>query len=233
MKSELHPEDSGFYSTRYNITLKELFLFEARSFVGRSIFQKKPKLKNNEKNLLHLGCGNKKIENWVNADFFADLKFWKIQKNRPDWMLDLRYPLNCEDNVWDGVFSEHTLEHLYPIDGFNLLKELHRTMKPGSWLRITVPDLKKYINYYNHKQGDRAFLQWSTGCEAIRALTQNFGHISVWDVELLGLTLEKIGFVNVKEVSFKQGTVPMLIHDKEDRKWESLYMEAQKPQHSN
>ncbi len=207
-----------------------MFLFELRSFLGRNFFQEKPNLTKNNSNFLHLGCGNKKIENWVNADFFADLKFWKLKKNRPDWMVDLRFPLNCDDNVWDGIFSEHTLEHLYPIDVLNLLTELYRTMKPGAWLRISVPDLKKYLDYYNKKQNERTFSQWSTGCEAIRALTQNFGHISVWDAELLGSLLEKAGFVKIEEVTFGQGTEQLLIHDKEERKWESLYMEAQKPQ---
>ena len=65
-------------------------------------------------------------------------------------MLDLRYPLNCPDSVWDGVFTEHTIEHLYPNQVYHLLMELYRTMKDGTVIRITVSDLKKYIEFYTN-----------------------------------------------------------------------------------
>lgn len=100
-------------------------------------------------------------------------------------MVDLRYPLNCDDNVWDGVFTEHTLEHLYPDQAYFLLRELHRTMKPGSYIRITVPDLSKYIDFYNGKPVDERFYRWETGCEGIRSLTQNYLHVSLWDFNLI------------------------------------------------
>jgi predicted SAM-dependent methyltransferase len=222
-------EDSSVYSNKFQINLRELLKFESIGLYGRLFLSRKPRLRQNEPNFLHLGCGGNKIENWVNADFFMGLKFWKNYHDRPDWMLDLRFPLNCDNNIWDGVFSEHTLEHLYPDRALNLLKELYRTMKPGAWLRITVPDLKKYINFYSRKEGDREFLQWNSGCEAIRALSQNWGHVSLWDSELLGRFLAESGFVKIQEVSFKEGADRVLLQDLEARKWETLYMEAQKP----
>lgn len=143
-KASLPIKDHSIYSTKYQISLKKMLDFEIRSLYGRNLHSKKPILSKDNLNLLlnllHLGCGSNKFENWVNADFFQDLKFWKQDKNRPDWMLDLRFPLNCDDCVWDGVFTEHRLERLYPVQVLNLLKELNRTMKPGAWLRITVPD---------------------------------------------------------------------------------------------
>lgn len=225
-------QEHSIYNTEYYIQLKNLLDFEFKSFLGRRFLSKKPPL-TLDNNFLHLGSGANKISGWVNADFFA-LKFWNWQKypNKPDWMIDLRYPLNCDDNVWDGVFSEHTLEHLYPVHVLQLLKELNRTMKPGAWLRISVPDLKKYINYYQSKTVDEKFLQtWSTGCEAIRALTQNYIHLSVWDNELMERFLQEAGFTNIQQVSFQQGTDNRLFHDQIERKWESLYMEAQKPKY--
>jgi predicted SAM-dependent methyltransferase len=223
------PEDSSIYSNKFQITLQSLLKFELISLYGRTFLAKKIKLRQKDRNFLHLGCGSNKIENWINADFFTGLKFWQHYENQPDWMLDLRFPLNCESEVWDGVFSEHTLEHLYPDRGLNLLRELYRTMKRGAWLRITVPDLKKYVNFYCYKKGDEEFLQWNTGCEAIRALSQSWGHISLWDSELLERFLTEAGFINIEEVAFREGTDPMLLHDLEARRWETLYMQAQKP----
>jgi hypothetical protein len=40
--------------------------------------------------------------------------------------------------------------------------------------------------------------------------------------------LRDVGFINVKEVSFGEGTDERIIKDNDNRKWESLYMEAQK-----
>ena len=223
-------ENYCFNRSRFKLTTINLLSFETKSFLGRLFFSRKPLLNKNEANLLHLGCGSKKLEGWINADFFRDLKFWKKGKNRPDWMLDLRYPLDCEDNVWDGVFSEHTLEHLYPDEVLKLLKELRRTMKPNSWLRISVPDLEKYIDYYKTQDVPEEFLiKKYGGCEAIAYLTQNYKHCSVWDNKLLESFLQKAGFINIQQVSFRKGNNEKLLKDSKTREWESLYIECQKP----
>ena len=219
--------DYSIYSTKYQLNLKGLLRFEFISLCGRLLFHKKPIL-TTDNNLLHLGCGSNKFDGWVNADFYSGIKFWKKYKNRPDWMLGLRYPLNCNDNVWDGVFSEHTLEHLYPNQALSLLKELYRTMREGAWLRISVPDLAKYVDFYCDKQIDETFKLWPTGCEAIRSLTQNWIHLSVWDSKLLLRFLQEAGFMNIQEVRFREGSDSKLFKDNKDRCWESLYMEAQK-----
>lgn len=219
----------SIYSTKYQVTLKGLLIFELASLCGRLFLQKRISLKKSGIQLLHLGCGRSIFDGWTNADFFVGLKPWKKYENKPEWMLDLRFPLNCDDNIWDGVFTEHTLEHLYPVQVLNLLRELNRTMKPGAWLRVTVPDLKQYIDYYCGNEVHEMFLQWKTGCEAIWSLTQNYGHLSVWDRDLLTRVLTEAGFVKIKEVSFGQGTDERLIKDQEGRNWETLYMECQKP----
>jgi predicted SAM-dependent methyltransferase len=222
-------EKYDIHNNKYQTSLKSLLIFEITSLYGRVFLKNQPKLKKEAINLLHLGCGITNFENWVNADFFVGLKFWKKYNNQSDWMLDLRFPFNCEENVWDGVFTEHTLEHLYPNQVMQVLKELHRTMKSGAWLRITVPDLKKYVSYYNGENVNEQFIKFKTGCEAIRSLTQDYGHVSLWDSELLTIFLKEAGFINIKEVTFMQGTNSLLLKDNKSRAWETLYIEAQKP----
>ncbi|MDJ0798486.1 MAG: hypothetical protein QNJ51_16975 [Calothrix sp. MO_167.B12] len=233
ISNSLAEEKYSILNKDNQVNFRKILDFEVRSLYGRFFLNYKPKLKANTKNLLHLGCGRNKFDNWINADFFNGLNFLKISRNRPEWMLDLRFPLNCDDNVWDGVFTEHALEHLYPDQALQLLKELNRTMKPGVWLRVTVPDLKKYVKYYCGEEVHEKFNKWQTGCEAIRTLTQDHGHLSLWDSELLARFLKEAEFINVKEVSFMQGTDGLLIKDKEGRSWETLYMEAQKPVNIN
>ena len=144
--------------------------------------------------------------------------------------LDLKYPINCDDNIIDGVYSGHTLEHLTPLEALNLLGEIYRVLKPGSWLRINVPDLEMCVNFYIGKKPNNYFDMYNSGCECIHELTQDSGHLSVWDKELLGRTLKNVGFINVKVVKFgKEGTDKRLIIEESVREWCTLVMEAQKP----
>src|ERR1700739_2153298 len=127
--------------------LKETIL-NVESFVGEAFFKRLPPIRGNGgARLLHLGCGNVKFADWVNADFY---NFHDLLANRefaPDWMLDLTKPIRCPDGYWDGIFSEHTLEHLTYAQDIHALKEVFRMLKPGAWVRIVTPDVSKYIAY--------------------------------------------------------------------------------------
>ena len=217
--------DSQF--TSFHVTIRNVVVFEMISFFGRLFMGSKPPLHTDKPNLLNVGCAVTTFSDWINADFFRFNILTGKKMAQLDWMLDLRYPLNCLSNVWDGVFCEHTIEHLYPLHVFNFLQELHRTMKPGAWLRLSVPDLEKYVSYYSGDVPHENYYQWSTGCEAICYLTQNYHHKSVWDANLLGRYLETAGFKNVARTGFRKGTDERLLKDREARMWETLYMEAQ------
>jgi len=90
-------DEYSIYNSNYQIDLKEHIKFELKSLIGRYFYNKKPKLSN--RNLLHLGCGNNRFDDWINADFFTYPLPWKKEHKKPDWCLDLRYPLNCESNI--------------------------------------------------------------------------------------------------------------------------------------
>jgi predicted SAM-dependent methyltransferase len=214
----------------YKTDLKGLFLFELKSWLGRNFISNKPKLKD-EENYLNLGCGNNYVDGYINADFYR-FKFWKKYINKREWQLDLRDPLNCDDNIFDGIFTEHTLEHLYPDDVANLLAELYRVLKPDSIIRITVPDLEKYVGFYNKNYEnidvDKFKERYQTGCSAIRNTTQNYFHFSAWDFNELKKYLEDVGFKNVKRKEFSITQDSKLNLDLKDRSWETLYLEARK-----
>lgn len=223
--------------------LIQILLFEITSWVGRTFLKKRtkiiPKGKLQESSLLDLGVGDNYNNDWINADFFKvpelkRLKFWKKYPSRPkpDLILDLRYPIKCPDSCVDGIYCGHTLEHLYPYDAINLLREIFRILKPYCWLRINVPDIEKYVNFYINKNKNRTpeFSQFKTGCEAISVVTQNYGHHSAWDKVLLTKALKYVGFINIKKVKFgKEGADKRLIKEDEVRRWETLVIEAQKP----
>lgn len=221
-----------FYPNYSEPKFNDQLMFEINSWIGRKFFKKKSRITPaNKPLLLDLGVGANYKDGWTHVDFFRRRirKFWKPKSKRrkPEIETDLRYPLNCPNNIVDGVYSGHALEHLYPNHAYNLLKEIFRVLKPGSWLRINVPDLKRAIDFYN---GKIEISNYKYKAEAIGNLTQNWGHHSVWDEELLSKALELKGFVNIKKVEFgKEGTDKRLIKELEERKHETLVIEAQKP----
>lgn len=214
----------------YKITVKNLLAFEVKSWIGRHFKNTKPLSIENEYNYLNLGCGDNYKEGYINADFFYHYRFWKKNNKRQEWQLDLRYPLDCSDNYFDGIFTEHTLEHLYPDDAKNLLRELYRVLKVGGRIRITVPDLAKYINFYNNYNNISEFKifhsKYVSKCSAIRNMTQNYFHLSTWDFDELSKLLSDIGFSDIQQKNFSQTDDLNLNLDKSGRAWETLYIEA-------
>lgn len=216
--------------------LLNTIIFEIRSWIGRKFEKNKGRIRpQNRTILLDLGFGNNYTKDWLNADFykFPRIKFWKKYEKRtkPDLQLDFRFPIDCPDNAIDGVYSGHTLEHLYPKQAIVFLEEIYRILKPSCWLRIVVPDLQQYINFYVEKTVNPQFYEkFKYGCEAINYLTQKHGHHTVWDEQFLLYVFSKIGFRNVRKVKFgEEGVDKSLIKEEEIRCWESIVIEAQKP----
>lgn len=214
----------------YKISARQVLAFEVKSWIGRHFKKNKPIGTKEQFHYLNLGCGDNYKEGYINADFFYHFKFWKKSIKKQEWQLDLRYPLNCNDNYFDGIFSEHTLEHIYPDDAKKLLQELYRVLKVGGRVRITVPDLGKYIHFYNNYDNKSNFesfhSNYSSKCSAIRNMTQNYFHLSAWDFDELSTVLSHAGFSEIKKKSFSQTDDPKLNLDLPEREWETLYVEA-------
>jgi SAM-dependent methyltransferase len=79
--------------------------------------------------LLHLGCGERKLEGAVNAD--------KDPSCNPDVVCDFENPLPWPDNTFDCVHSSMVLEHVKNIT--QLADELGRITKPNAILYIATP----------------------------------------------------------------------------------------------
>ena len=208
-----------FGSTAFQPSLKGTVLFELRSWLGRMIVRAKAPTKP----YINIGSGTNVAEKFENLDFY-----FSGPSKGPRAIVghDLRYPLPYDDESFAGAYSEHALEHLFPIHANHLLREVRRILKPGSIFRCAVPDLQKYVDFYVGKSVDDEFKKFSSGREAIWALTQNWGHLSVWDSESLISASLDAGFSSAMSKGFREGANADLLVDRQDRKWETLYVEA-------
>jgi len=193
--------------------------------LGSTLYPKPPPATSR---LLNLGCGAVKYDGFVNADCYNFFAILKGMHKSPDWMLDATRPWHCKDDYWHGIFCEHMLEHLRYADVTLCLKEAYRTLGPGGFLRLVVPDIDVYVRLYRNEVAPEHAARFPSGPEAISDMTQNWGHVSVWNARLLRQLLEEIGLTEVREVSFGVGSVPLLIQDSPHRAWESCYVEGRK-----
>jgi len=89
---------------------------------------------------LHLGCGTKRKEGWINIDSVAALQ--------PDLVQDISQPLPYDDLTVDEVLAEDLLEHFDKYLRFVVFYEWVRVLKIGGTITLQVPDFKKTLRKY-------------------------------------------------------------------------------------
>lgn len=94
---------------------------------------------------LHLGCGTKYLNGYVNADINSNLT--------ADVHFDMdkdKWPF--EDNTFDEIFAWHSIEH--STNYLYVIEELWRVAKPNAFAHIGVPYLTStefnLVNPYHH-----------------------------------------------------------------------------------
>ncbi len=87
---------------------------------------------------LHVGCGTKKLEGWINID--------AVKSCNPDLVHDLSNPLPYGDLTADELKAEGVLEHLDKYMRYYVFADWARTLKVGGLIHIGVPDFKKLVS---------------------------------------------------------------------------------------
>jgi len=87
---------------------------------------------------LELGSGGKRRSGFFGVDI--------LEMDGVDVIADLNEPLSLfPDNCCDSIFSSHAFEH---VDKFmQLMKEIHRIMKPGGRVEIVVPHFSNVYGF--------------------------------------------------------------------------------------
>ncbi|HEY0173576.1 MAG TPA: hypothetical protein VGB98_21370, partial [Pyrinomonadaceae bacterium] len=65
-----------------------------------------------------------------------------------------------------------------------------------------------------------------TPLDSVNGIFMGHGHLYLYDLETMGLMLERAGFRDIRRESFMQGRTERLLLDTQERAVESLYIEA-------
>ena len=172
---------------------------------------------------LHLGCGSKVKEEWINVDAFG---------RNVDLHLDIRRRLPFPDGLFRMVFAEHVFEHLHYEEAVNLACECYRILDQDGVLRVGIPDAGRYLVSYATKED--TFLRdlrpnALTPMMAINDVFRQSGqHKYAYDEETLCYMLKTAGFAQARKCDFQESLYPDLVEDSLDRRAGTLYVEAYK-----
>lgn len=89
---------------------------------------------------IHLGCGTKKLDGWVNIDSVAECE--------PDLIHDISQPLPYEDQTVDEVLAEDLLEHFDKYVRYLVFYQWVRVLRLGGKITVQVPNFKKILFKY-------------------------------------------------------------------------------------
>lgn len=172
---------------------------------------------------LHLGCGTKKIKNFINIDIREDVN--------PDVIDDISKLNSFNDNSVDLIYACHVLEHFGRHEYNKVLERWFKVLKNGGILRISVPDFSKITEYYNKTKDLKKLIGFLYGGQNYK---ENY-HYCTWDFESIEKDLKSIGFKEIKKYDwrdtehfdlddFSQAYIPHM--DKENGLLMSLNIEA-------
>ena len=199
---------------------------------------------------VQFGCGGRLAQGVFNTDLvgFTDLRLESTAPGQvyrvngaPFVHHDVTRPLPVEDGVFEWAYSEHLLEHISQADAIVWLKDVRRVVKPGGLVRLTTPDLARYVSAYaasdtaffdEHSSRLRAFglpAMPTRPAFMVNQIFQFWGHRWIYDFDELAYVLVQAGFAAdaIRRRAFQDSAIAeMGALDSAVREDETIYVEA-------
>lgn len=106
--------------------------------------------KQEQARVLHVGCGvfaREKLPPLFREPGWQELRLDIDPAVCPDFVSSITDMSVISDGLVDAVYSSHNVEHLYPHEVPQALKEVRRVLKPSGFLLITLPDLQNVARH--------------------------------------------------------------------------------------
>jgi 2-polyprenyl-3-methyl-5-hydroxy-6-metoxy-1,4-benzoquinol methylase len=150
---------------------------------------------------LHLGCGEKYLEGYVNIDFpDTEQNVIKTKADVFSSMKDLSYP----SGTVDEIRSHHLFEHFTRAEALKLLVRWRSWLKPNGLLVIETPDFATSAAFFLSTTSVKRKFQLSRHIygseEAGWAI-----HKDHWDRQKFLFILKKMGFKDIKVRNYHNG----------------------------
>ena len=192
---------------------------------------------------LHFGCFNCPREGWLNTDVTPHIQVaripglaWLLHKAgkltdqrleehrrgifRSLRHLDITRRWPYRDGSLSTIYSSHVFEHL-PLHGArNCLREARRCLRDDGLLRLSMPDLDRFINDYRSEDS----LLWATNFFEANERSEKNMHHFMYNFDSLSQLLKEAGFARVVRWGYREGECPEVEHL--DNRPESLFVEA-------
>ena len=142
---------------------------------------------------LHLGCGEKYLEGYVNIDFPEGEH--TVMRPKADIYGDIQN-LSYAENSVDEIRSHHMFEHFVRAEALKLLVRWRKWLKPGGLLVIETPDFltsaQAYCNAFSMRRKSQLVRHIIGSQEAGWAQ-----HKDLWDKQKFSFVLKKMGFYDL------------------------------------
>lgn len=199
---------------------------------------------------LHCGSGTNLHPHWLNTDIIRlvdeggratnPAAIARIAKDRFYLEHDHTRPLPVADSALDFAFAEHFIEHITVSEAVDWMREMRRMLRVGGILRVSTPDMRKYVAgylnpqngfYESHRKQLLAMGVKNVPGRPAWMLNQIFsfwGHKWLYDPDEVRTVATAAGFSpkDVVEVSYRKSQAAALSTlDLEVRSDESMYLE--------
>jgi predicted SAM-dependent methyltransferase len=202
---------------------------------------------------LHCGSGANMKTGFLNTDSMTLMDergaqtqvgglFW-IDNQTLYFQHDATKVFPIADGVFRWIYSEHFIEHISQSLALAWLREMRRLLKPDGIVRISTPDLEKYVSGYLDpeqiffKEHVERLRQMGVAnvptrrAWLVNQIFRNWGHQHIYDFDEVKFLAGLAGFPADKATrcEFRAGAVRELAElDREVRNDESLYVELPK-----
>lgn len=207
--------------------------------------------------LLNLGCGLTAPDGWINVDRSPNQYLDRVRPlkralhragllqdaHMTPWpqnvrRMDIRKRLPFEAGTVDGIYSSHTLEHLYLSEAREVLEECGRVLRTGAVLRLALPDASEFARdlvtgldsgeegagwEFNRMIGGHPTVKPTLKRRLMKSLASP-PHRWQPTPDLVDDLLVEAGFSNIQARKFLEGDLPDL--ESVEHREQSLFVEA-------